>query len=130
MEIIDKELNIELGQLIRVTNLNKKLHENDIYVSLHVEDEDGGNERCILFTEVETADMQKISANFLKDLKYGRIYSCVIGKHKTNIVKVKNYNETDLYFRLSNSQLLRAEKRALRNQEDLTEKSLWTDLLD
>ena len=43
MNIIDKDLKIELGQLIRVTNLNKKLHENDIYVSLQVEDEDGNN---------------------------------------------------------------------------------------
>jgi hypothetical protein len=52
MEIIDKNLKIVLGQLIRVKNLNKKIHENSIYVSLQVEDEDGNNERCLLFSEI------------------------------------------------------------------------------
>ena len=130
MEIIDKDLKVELGQLIRVTNLNKRAQENEMYVSLQVEDENGENERCILFTEIETSDMQKISGKFLENLKFGRIYKCVIGRHQTNILKVKNYYGTSLYFRISNSQLAKAEKRALRNQEDLTKKSLWTDMMD
>lgn len=130
MEIIDKDLKVELGQLIRVTNLNKKAHENEIYVSLQVEDEDGENERCILFTEVETSDMEKIGGSFLESLVYGRIYKCLIGRHQTNIVKVKNFNKETKYFRLSNSQLAKAERRAARNQEDLTKKSLWVDMFD
>lgn len=130
MEIIDKDLTVELGQLIRVTNLNKKAQENEIYVSLQVEDEDGENERCILFTEIETADMEKIGGSFLESLVCGRIYKCLIGKHTTNIIKVKNYNKETKFFRISNSQLAKAEKRALRNQEDLTKKSLWIDMMD
>ena len=130
MEIIDKDLTVELGQLIRVTNLNKKAQENEIYVSLQVEDEDGENERCILFTEIETADMEKIGGSFLESLICGRIYKCLIGKHTTNIIKVKNYNKEAKFFRVSNSQLAKAEKRALRNQEDLTKKSLWVDMMD
>lgn len=130
MEIIDKDLTIELGQLIRVTNLNKKAQENEIYVSLQVEDEDGENERCILFTEIETADMEKIGGSFLESLVCGRIYKCLIGKHTTNIIKVKNFNKETKFFRVSNSQLTKAEKRALRNQEDLTKKSLWIDMMD
>lgn len=130
MEIIDKDLKIELGQLIRVTNLNKRKQENEVYVSLQVEDEDGSNERCILFTEIETADMEKISGAFLNSLIYGRIYKCNIGKHQTNIIKVKNYNKDTKFFRVSNSQLIKAEKRALRNKEDLTKKSILTNLMD
>jgi hypothetical protein len=130
MEIIDKDLTVELGQLIRVTNLNKKAQENEIYVSLQVEDEDGENERCILFTEIETADMEKIGGSFLESLVCGRIYKCLIGKHTTNIIKVKNFNKETKFFRVSNSQLAKAEKRALRNQEDLTKKSLWIDMID
>lgn len=56
-DIIEKNLKVELGQLIRVNNLEKKANENDIYVALQVEDEDGGNERCLLFTEIEVSDM-------------------------------------------------------------------------
>lgn len=130
MEIIDKDLTVELGQLIRVTNLNKKAQENEIYVSLQVEDEDGENERCILFTEIETADMEKIGGSFLESLVCGRIYKCLIGKHTTNIIKVKNFNKETKFFRVSNSQLAKAERRALRNQEDLTKKSLWIDMMD
>ena len=130
MNIIDKELKVQLGQLIRVTNLQKKLHENDIYVSVQVEDEDGENERCVLFTEIEAADMEKICANFLTALKHGRIYTCIIDKRQTNILRVKNYNGEDKYFRLSNTQLVKAEKRAKRNLEDLTVKSKLTDIFD
>lgn len=130
MEIIDKDLKVELGQLIRVTNLNKRAQENEIYVSLQVEDEDGKNERCILFTEIETADMEKISASFLSSLICGRIYKCIIGRYQTNIIKVKNYTGEIKYFRISNSQLKKAERRASRNLEDLTKKSKLTDLFD
>ena len=130
MKIIDKDLKVELGQLIRVTNLNKRAQENEIYVSLQVEDEDGENERCILFTEIETADMEKISASFLSSLVCGRIYKCIIGRYQTNIVKVKNYTGEIRYFRLSNSQLKKAERRAARNLEDLTKKGALTDLFD
>ena len=130
MKIIDKDLKVELGQLIRVTNLNKRAQENEIYVSLQVEDEDGENERCILFTEIETSDMEKISASFLSSLVCGRIYKCIIGRCQTNIVKVKNYTGEIRYFRLSNSQLKKAERRAARNLEDLTKKSALTDLFD
>ena len=130
MEIIDKDLKVELGQLIRVTNLNKRAQENEIYVSLQVEDEDGENERCILFTEIETSDMEKISASFLSSLVCGRIYKCIIGRYQTNIVKVKNYTGEIRYFRLSNSQLKKAERRAARNLEDLTKKNALTDLFD
>ena len=130
MNIIDKDLKVELGQLIRVTNLNKKLHENDIYVSLQVEDEDGNNQRCLLFTEIETADMEKICGSFLNSLKCGRIYKCIIDRHQTNLLRVKNYTGEDKFFRLSNTQLTKAEKRALKNLEDLTQKSKLTDLFD
>lgn len=130
MEIIDKNLKIVLGQLIRVKNLNKRLHENNIYVSLQVEDENGENERCLLFTEIQTADMEKVSGNLFDNCILGRIYKCIIGKIKTNIIKIKNYNGDIKYFRLSNTQLLKAEKRASKNLEDLTKKNKLTDLLD
>ena len=130
MEIIDKDLKIKLGQLIRVKNLKKRLHENEIYVSLQVKNEDGCDERCLLFTEIEISDMEKISGEFLKLLKDGFIYKCVLGKRETNIIRVKNYEGEDKFLRVSKTQLKRAERRAELNKEDLTEKSFFTNLFD
>lgn len=129
MEILDKDLKIILGQLIRVKNLKKRLHENEIYVSLQVKYEDK-TERCILFTEIEISDMEKISGEFLKLLDYGYIYKCVLGKRETNIIRVKNFNGEDKFLRVSNTQLRKAERRAELNAEDLTEKSFFTNLFD
>jgi len=72
---------VKAGRLIPVWNTKRKAFSNskDRYVSVWVEDPDGTNERCLLFTENE---------------------------------------------------MKRAEYRALRNPEDLTEKGWWTNLVD
>ena len=129
-DIIDKDLKVVLGQLIKVNNLKKKNNENNIYVTLQVQDENGKNERCLLFTQIEISDMETIRASFLDKLVQGRIYQCLIGKRPTNIIKVCNYYGETKYLRLSNTQLLKAEKRAQRNKEDLTKKSFITNLMD
>ena len=78
--LIDK-VRVKAGRLIRVWNDEKKKFSNAApeYVSVWVEDADGGNERCLLFTQ-----------------------------HEIEV----------------------AEKRASKNLEDLTEKSVFTDLID
>ena len=76
--LIDK-VKVKLGRLIKVENTEKKKNENSEYISLWIEDPNGKNERCLLFTQKE---------------------------------------------------IDRAEKRASKNSEDLTKKSIITDLLD
>lgn len=71
------DVTVKMGRLIRVKNLRKHPVAKDEYVSVFVEDFDGKNERCLLFTKKEI-DM--------------------------------------------------AERRANRNQEDLTELGFLTDL--
>lgn len=70
---------VKAGRLIRVWNQDKKPAAKDLYVSVWVEDANGKNERCLLFTENE---------------------------------------------------IKRAEERAIKNQEDLTKKGFFTDLMD
>lgn len=133
MEIIDKNLKVVLGQLIRVKNLNKKPTENALYVSLQVKDENGNNERCILLSEKEVTklEIEKIKADFLySNMKAGVIYRFIINNHETNLIKVLNYEKKNLIFKISNNLLLIAEKRALRNEEDLTKKGFFVDLFD
>jgi hypothetical protein len=78
MSIIDK-VKVRAGRLIRVFNTIPKHNSKPWYISIWVEDADGRNERCLLFTENE---------------------------------------------------IKRAEDRANKNKEDLTNKSLFTDLID
>ena len=67
------------GRLISVDNSDRKFGSAENYIAIQVEDADGGNERCILFTDAEIS---------------------------------------------------KAEERAKRNPEDLTEKGFFTNLLD
>lgn len=76
--LIDK-VRIKAGRLIRVWNKEPKPNAKPKYISVWVEDADGKNERCLLFTQ----------------------------------------REIDV-----------AEDRALKNEEDLTKKHWFTDLLD
>ena len=41
------------GRLIEVDNKDRKFGSALSYIAVQVEDEDGGNERCILFTQDE-----------------------------------------------------------------------------
>jgi hypothetical protein len=78
--LIDK-VRVKAGRLIRVWNTKRAKFSNakPWYISVWVEDANGKNERCLLFTEKE---------------------------------------------------LMKAEHRAIMNQEDLTHKKFLTDLLD
>lgn len=121
---------VVMGKLIKVANQEKKINENEVYVSIQVEDEDGNNERCLLFTEVELSDMEKITFDFaLNKMKDGRLYKAKIDNKDTYLMKINN-DGNEMILRISNSQLKIAESRSARNLEDLTEKSWITDLTD
>jgi hypothetical protein len=47
------EVAVKAGRLIKVWNKIKKAAANKFYYSVWVEDADGSNERCLLFTEKE-----------------------------------------------------------------------------
>jgi hypothetical protein len=67
------------GRLIEVDNTDRKFGSALSYIAVQVEDEDGSNERCILFTQDE---------------------------------------------------INKAQERAKKNPEDLTEKGFFTNLFD
>ena len=107
---------IVLGQMVRVANQEKKFNENELYVAVQVEDENGENERCILFTEIELSDMEKITFDFaFSKMVNGRLYSAIIDKKPTYLVKLSNDFEYQMIYRISPSQLTAAEERAKKN---------------
>lgn len=122
---------IVMGQMVRVANLQKKFNENEQYIAIQVEDEDGNNERCLLFTEIELSDMEKITFNFASEkMVTGRLYSAIIDRKSTFLIKLSNDFETEAIYRISPTQLTAAEERAKRNPEDLTKKGWFTNLTD
>ena len=120
-----------MGQMIMVKNQEKVATANERYVAIHVEDENGENERCLLFTEIEIADMEKIYMDFLKStMVAGRLYSARIDKKPVYLCLVKNRNNEEMILRISPFKLSQAENRAFKNPEDLPEKNFLTDLMD
>lgn len=120
-----------MGQMIMVKNQNKVATANEQYVAIHVEDEDGENERCLLFTEIELSDMEKIEMSLLKKhMVKGRLYSANINQRKVFLCLIKNRIGEEVIFRFSPFEVAHAEKRAAKNPEDLPEKDFITDLMD
>ena len=125
------EFKVVLGQMIKVQNQDKKNLQCENYIAVQVEDEDGENERCLLFTEIQLADMPKMTSKLLqKNMVVGRLYSFVIGCHKAFVVKMFNRSGDEKIFRISPKKLQLSQKRAMKNPQDLTKKSWLTDLAD
>jgi squalene cyclase len=51
----------KMGRLVHIenTNQNNKGNESDVYVAVWVEDADGSNRRCIMFTDGEIARAER-----------------------------------------------------------------------
>ena len=121
---------IAMGKVIKVENQMKVATANDVYLSVQVEDESGDNERCLLFTEKEFDKVATVKADFMiESMKAGRIYNAIIDGDTTYLVKVGR-GDIEKIIRLSPSQLEIAENRSEKNPEDLTKKSLLTDMID
>lgn len=129
---MDEHLTIKLGQFIRVDNKNRKTLENEIYIAIQVEDQDGDNERCLLFTQIELADVKGISTSnwFVKQMVPGRLYLTTIGRQSFYLMKIFNSSEDEKVIKISKRLLHKAEKRAEKNPEDLTKKPLYIDMFD
>lgn len=120
-----------MGQMIMVKNQNKVATANEQYIAIHVEDEDGENERCLLFTEIELSDMEKIEMSLLKKhMVAGRLYSANINQRKVFLCLTKNRAGENIIFRFSPFEIAHAENRASKNPEDIPQKDFLTDLMD
>jgi hypothetical protein len=62
------QVKVKQGRLIRVQNIERTFGSDDVYVAVQVEDSDGSNERCLLFTEKEIQSAQERADNNKEDL--------------------------------------------------------------
>jgi hypothetical protein len=74
------EVRIKTGRLIKVWNTEKKKFSNakPWYVSIWVEDADGKNERCLLFTEKEIQAAETRAAANQEDLTSKGFFTNVV----------------------------------------------------
>lgn len=131
-EMID-DVEVKLGRAIRVKNLDPRKGEAEVYIALQVEDLNGKNERCILFTEHELNLCPVLDITW--DLVPGRLYPYADNQYTGYIVKTFTYSKTrDEWYivvrRISTHRLEVADERAMKNPEDLTHKSWLVDWLD
>lgn len=125
------DLTVKLGQLIKIENKEKKSTENEFYIALQVEDYDGKNERCILFTENEVKNATRINYDnfFVENMKAGRLCPFIFNSY-SYLIKVFDENEQELILKFSKKTIEAADLRASKNPEDLTKKSFFRDLID
>lgn len=131
-EMIDN-VEVKLGRAIRVKNLDPQHGEAEVYVALQVEDLNGKNERCVLFTEHELDLCPVLDITW--DLVPGRLYPYADNQYSGYIVKTFTYSaRRDEWYvvvrRITAARLQHAEERAEKNPEDLTKKSWIVDWLD
>ena len=131
-EMIDN-VEVKLGRAIRVKNLYPSKGEAKVYIALQVEDLNGKNERCVLFTEHELGLCPVLDITW--DLVPGRLYPYSDNQCNGYIVKTLIYNtKRDEWYivvrRITAKRLSIAEDRAMENPEDLTKKSWIVDWLD
>ncbi len=62
------QVRVKQGRLIRVQNTDKTFGSSDVYIAVQVEDADGNNERCLLFTEKEIQAAQERADKNKEDL--------------------------------------------------------------
>jgi len=61
-------MKIVKGRLISVDNKNRKFGSAKNYISIQVEDSNGRNERCLLFTKAEIARAEERAEKNIEDL--------------------------------------------------------------
>ena len=62
------QVRIKKGRLIRVQNTERTFGSVDVYIAVQVENADGSNERCLLFTEKEIQAAQERADKNKEDL--------------------------------------------------------------
>ena len=156
MTIINKDVKVTSGKLIRVSNDKRAVLTNakHWYYALWVEDHDGTNERCIMLTQREFEAPAKRAKNNQEDCilvgkdsalrlekvlwdkpgKTVRVYNKNRTHWKANttyiaiIVNHEDGCQQTLLF--TDYELKRAENRATRNPEDVPKKGFLANLFD
>ncbi len=131
------DVEIKMGTFIPVNNAKRRPNESNTYYAIKVEDEDGNNERWLLYTRKEIQKLSILIGSGWKDsLKAGRLYKLTRKRSssKTFIIRAM-YPQSDTDYvetviQASERWLNRGLCRAANNKEDIPDQSWISDLLD
>ena len=117
------------GRMVKLRNKNKKAVESDYYYPMYVEDHNGDNERCLLFSQSDVNKIQDVEVcDFYEDMKTGRLY--MIGNKKSYFIKIIDLENNEKVVRLNKTIVTNGTVRAQKNPEDIPDKGFIQDLLD
>lgn len=111
------------GQVIRVENKKRVTRAKEAYLGVWLEDYNGDQDTCVLFTEYELDPVQVVSVQGL-DMVPGRLYPVHQGKRCFFLVRLF-VGEQDVCYKLPDTRLKRALLRSERNPEDHLQKTLY-----
>ena len=124
---------IKMGTMKVVKNTNPRPNASASYVALWVEDEDGGNERCLMFRKSEVEKFPEFafpSSMGIEDrMKTGRLYRISSGTTEFYTVKVVD-GDDEKVVKLTDKKIDVAERLAESNKEDIPDRGFWNDLTD
>jgi len=127
---------VKLGNAFVIGNKQKKPSEANTFVAVYVEEENGKEDRCLLFTEKEYAKLSRIYCeSFTSMFKAGRLYSVSSKSICSYFVLVNEYSPstrtfTPLIKRIPLSALVKAENRAIKHPEDIPSRAFFSKLFD
>ena len=118
-----------MGKAIPVDNKDRRWGENGSYLAVKVEDETGGKEEWLLFTEKELECPTLFMGAVTDSMKAGRMFPCVTGGARRLAVKLETGGASKVVL-LCHAVVERARRRAEKNLEDIPRQTLIGDILD
>lgn len=120
----------KMGIWYEVPNTNRRNAENEQYMAIKVEWENGTNERWLMFTKREWEKLPTVLLYTPKignlKMKCGRLFACCKKGKNQYIMNTDN----GALMLITRCKLERAEARAIRNQEDKPKQNWLDDILD
>ena len=122
---------VKLGNVIPVKNVDRKNWEVNEFISIQIEDREGDNERCLLFTQLEYSLLKDVvlPCECTKALVTGRLYPAALYGRDVFFVRVIEKG-TPRLVQIGKTILAKVDKRAKAHPKSVTKKSLIRDLLD
>lgn len=133
--ILDRDISVTLGNCIRVKNVEKSngvasSDDEDVLVCMQVENENGKDEYCILFTLDEFDRIPRLEGMDESQMIAGRIYVKFIGHKNYYLVKMKGYDGIGFVGMFDIGFWADCFKRAITHPKSCTKKGFITDILD
>lgn len=125
---------IKMGYMKLVKNSNPRPNASESYVALWVEDEDGKNERCLMFRKSVVSKLPCFalpdSLGVEEKMKLGRLYEASSGVLRFYIVKISDLDGVKKIVKLTQKKVATAKEISSLNVEDIPERGLINDLID